>query len=116
MALINPTTKEIHCKLVYYGPTFAGKTSNLHYIHHSLSPDMRSDVFAIPTETERTIFFDCVHPNYKMVYNYTLRIHLYTIPGNVLYRKSKYKVLTGADGVVFVATSEPNFFKENKRE
>jgi len=106
MALINVATKEIHCKLVYYGPGLSGKTTNLKYIYSTVPGQARGDLLSIDTETERTLFFDFLPLDLGTVRGFKTRIHLYTVPGQVFYDASRKLILRGVDGVVFVADSQ----------
>src|SRR5438309_1265601 len=113
MALINVATKEIHCKLVYYGPGLSGKTTNLKYIYSTVPGQARGDLLSIDTETERTLFFDFLPLDLGRVHGFQVRFHLYTVPGQVLYERTRIAVLSGADGIVFVADSAPEKLEEN---
>lgn len=115
MALINVATREIHCKLVYYGPGLSGKTTNLKYIYSTVPTQARGDLLSIDTETERTLFFDFLPLDLGRVHGYQTRFHLYTVPGQVLYERTRVAVLNGADGVVFVADSQRSKLAENVR-
>jgi signal recognition particle receptor subunit beta len=115
MALINVATKEIHCKLVYYGPGLSGKTTNLKYIYSTVPGQARGDLLSIDTETERTLFFDFLPLDLGKVHGYQVRFHLYTVPGQVLYERTRVAGLNGADGVVFTADSERSKLGENVR-
>lgn len=113
MALINVATREIHCKIVYYGPGMCGKTTNLQYIHNQVPQEVRGDLLSIATETERTLFFDFLPLDLGKVRGFQTRFHLYTVPGQVLYERTRVAVLSGADGVVFVADSYRSKLQEN---
>ncbi|MCU0494771.1 MAG: GTPase domain-containing protein [Chloroflexaceae bacterium] len=113
MALINVAAREIHCKIVYYGPGMCGKTTNLQYIHNSVPKDVKGDLLSIATETERTLFFDFLPLDLGKVRGFQTRFHLYTVPGQVLYERTRVAVLNGADGVVFVADSNKSKMQEN---
>src|SRR6476620_10430219 len=115
MALINVATREIHCKIVYYGPGLSGKTTNLKYIHGTVPSQARGDLLSIDTETERTLFFDFLPLDLGRVHGYQTRFHLYTVPGQVLYERTRVAVLNGSDGVVFVADSQKSKLAENVR-
>jgi len=115
MALINVATKEIHCKLVYYGPGLSGKTTNLKYIYSTVPGQARGDLLSIDTETERTLFFDFLPLDLGRVHGYQVRFHLYTVPGQVLYERTRVAVLNGADGVVFTADSQRSKLGEDVR-
>jgi signal recognition particle receptor subunit beta len=113
MALINHETRTIHCKIVYYGPGMAGKTSNLQYIHHATEPGRRGELLSIATETERKIFFEFTPDDDPTKAGHKIRFHLYTTPGSVLHPETKVAVLNKADGVVFVADSQRDKLEEN---
>jgi mutual gliding-motility protein MglA len=113
MALINVAAREIHCKVVYYGPGMSGKTSNLQYIHGQVPKDTKGELLSIATETERTLFFDFLPLDLGKVRGFQTRFHLYTVPGQVLYERTRVAVLNGADGVVFVADSQKHKMREN---
>ncbi len=113
MALINVAAREIHCKIVYYGPGMSGKTSNLQYIHGQVPQATKGDLLSIATETERTLFFDFLPLDLGKVRGFQTRFHLYTVPGQVLYERTRVAVLSGADGVVFVADSQRSKLEED---
>jgi mutual gliding-motility protein MglA len=113
MALINVAAREIHCKIVYYGPGMCGKTTNLQYIHGQVPRDAKGDLLSIATETERTLFFDFLPLDLGKVRGFQTRFHLYTVPGQVLYERTRVAVLNGADGVVFTADSQRDKLEEN---
>lgn len=113
MALINVAAREIHCKIVYYGPGMCGKTTNLQYIHGQVPQATKGDLLSIATETERTLFFDFLPLDLGKVRGFQTRFHLYTVPGQVLYERTRVAVLNGSDGVVFVADSQRNKLEEN---
>jgi hypothetical protein len=113
MALINVAAREIHCKIVYYGPGMCGKTTNLQYIHAQVPRDAKGDLLSIATETERTLFFDFLPLDLGKVRGFQTRFHLYTVPGQVLYERTRVAVLNGSDGVVFVADSQKDKLEEN---
>jgi len=115
MAQINVAAREIHCKVVYYGPGMCGKTSNLQYIHSTVPRDTKGELLSIATETERTLFFDFLPLDLGKVRGFATRFHLYTVPGQVLYERTRVAVLNGADGVVFVADSDKKKLEENIR-
>src|SRR5436309_15867435 len=105
MSLINHRTREIHVKIVYYGPGLGGKTTNVRMLHDRLPADRRGRLVTIATEQERTLFFDFMPVELGLVNGFTTRFHLYTVPGQIFYRLSRRAVLQGVDGVVFVADS-----------
>ena len=113
MALINVASREIHCKIVYYGTGYCGKTTNLQYIHRHAPQQARGDLLSIATENERTLFFDFLPLDLGTVHGYHVRFHLYTVPGQVLYERTRVAVLNGVDGIVFVVDSTPEKLEEN---
>jgi signal recognition particle receptor subunit beta len=113
MALINYSTKEINCKLVYYGTGMGGKTTNLIYIHKQLNPNTRGEMVSIATENERTLFFDFLPLDLGTVSGFNTKFSLYTVPGQVEYNASRKLILNGVDGIVFVADSAPDKLAEN---
>jgi len=113
MALINVAAREIHGKIVYYGPGLCGKTTNLQYIHKRIPQESKGNLLSIATETERTLFFDFLPLDLGKIHGFTIRFHLYTVPGQVLYERTRVAVLNGADGVVFVADSSRERLKDN---
>lgn len=113
MALINVASREIHCKIVYYGTGYCGKTTNLQYIHTHAPQQAHGDLLSIATESERTLFFDFLPLDLGAVHGFRVRFHLYTVPGQVLYERTRIAVLNGVDGIVFVADSAPDKLEEN---
>ena len=113
MTFINYGSKEINCKIVYYGPGLGGKTSNLDYVYQQTSPDARGKMISLATEAERTLFFDFLPLELGKIRGFTIRLHLYTVPGQVFYEASRRLILRGADGVVFVADSQEERFDAN---
>ena len=105
MALINHRAREIHFKVVYYGPGLCGKTTNLKFLHEKLPPERRGKLISISTDHERTLFFDFLPIDLGQIQGMTTRFHLYTVPGQVYYQRSRRAVLQGLDAVVFVADS-----------
>jgi len=105
MALINLSKKEIHCKIVYYGPGRCGKTTNLLYIYNAMNNQARSKMLTIETKGERTLFFDLLPLNLGKINGFNIRIQLYTVPGQIIYKATRKLVLKGVDGMVFVADS-----------
>jgi mutual gliding-motility protein MglA len=106
MSMINYASREINCKIVYYGPGLCGKTTNLEYIYSKVSPDTRGKLISLATETERTLFFDFLPVDLGSIRGFKTRFHLYTVPGQVYYNASRKLILKGVDGVVFVADSQ----------
>jgi signal recognition particle receptor subunit beta len=106
MTFINYASREINCKIVYYGPGLCGKTTNLQYIFDSTSPQSKGKLISLATETDRTLFFDFMPLELGTVRGFKTRFHLYTVPGQVFYDASRKLILKGVDGVVFVADSQ----------
>src|SRR5437667_4160442 len=106
MSMINYTSKEINCKIVYYGPGLGGKTTNLEIVYGKVTPDTRGKLISLATETERTLFFDFLPVDLGQIRGFKTRFHLYTVPGQVYYDASRKLILKGVDGVVFVADSQ----------
>src|SRR5579883_3015799 len=113
MALINVASHEIHCKIVYYGTGFCGKTTNLQYIHSHAPRQSHGELLTIATESERTLFFDFLPLDLGTVNDFRVRFHLYTVPGQILYERTRLAVLNGVDGIVFVVDSQPEKLEEN---
>jgi signal recognition particle receptor subunit beta len=106
MSMINYASREINCKLVYYGPGLGGKTTNLEHVYSKVSPDTRGKMVSLATETERTLFFDFLPVDLGTIRGFKTRFHLYTVPGQVYYNASRKLILKGVDGIVFVADSQ----------
>ncbi|HEU5359446.1 MAG TPA: GTPase domain-containing protein [Gemmatimonadales bacterium] len=106
MSMINYASREINCKLVYYGPGLGGKTTNLEHVYGKVSPNARGKMISLATETERTLFFDFLPVDLGTIRGFKTRFHLYTVPGQVYYNASRKLILKGVDGVVFVADSQ----------
>lgn len=106
MTFINYASREINCKIVYYGPGLCGKTTNLQYIYDSTAPQAKGKLISLATETDRTLFFDFMPLELGTVRGFKTRFHLYTVPGQVYYDASRKLILKGVDGVVFVADSQ----------
>jgi hypothetical protein len=106
MTFINYASREINCKIVYYGPGLCGKTTNLQYIYDTTAPQSKGKLISLATETERTLFFDFMPLELGTVRGFKTRFHLYTVPGQVFYDASRKLILKGVDGVVFVADSQ----------
>ncbi len=113
MALINYANKEINAKIVYYGPGLSGKTTNIQYIFQRLKPEHRGKLITLPTQTDRTLFFDFLPVEIPDVKGFTTRFHLYTVPGQVFYNATRKMVLKGVDGIVFVADSQKEKLSDN---
>ncbi len=113
MSLVNFTTREITCKIVYYGPGRSGKTTNLQYVYSQVPADRRGRMVSLATQTDRTLFFDFLPLDLGTISGFTTRFQLYTVPGQVYYNATRKLVLQGADGVVFVADSQVRQLDEN---
>ncbi len=113
MSLVNFTTREITCKIVYYGPGRSGKTTNLHYIYGRVPDSRRGRMVSLATQTDRTLFFDFLPIDLGQISGFTTRFQLYTVPGQVYYNATRRLVLQGADGVVFVGDSQARQLDEN---
>jgi len=107
MTFINYASREINCKLVYYGPGLCGKTTNIQYIYEKTVPASKGKLISLATETDRTLFFDFLPLNLGTIRGFKVRFHLYTVPGQVFYDASRKLILKGVDGMVFVADSQP---------
>ncbi|HJQ25327.1 MAG TPA: GTPase domain-containing protein [Blastocatellia bacterium] len=106
MTFINYASREINCKIVYYGPGLGGKTTNLQFIYDSTAQQAKGKLISLATETDRTLFFDFLPLDLGTVRGFKTRFHLYTVPGQVFYDASRKLILKGVDGVVFVADSQ----------
>jgi signal recognition particle receptor subunit beta len=106
MTFINYASREINCKIVYYGPGLCGKTTNLQYIYDKTNPGAKGKLISLATETDRTLFFDFLPLELGTVRGFKTRFHLYTVPGQVFYDASRKLILKGVDGVIFVADSQ----------
>src|SRR5690348_700160 len=113
MALINVASREIECKIVYYGVGFGGKTTNLQYIQQRAPSNVRGKLLTVATEQERTLFFDFLPLDLGSIHGFHVRFQLYTVPGQVLYERTRIAVLNGVDGVVQVVDSAPEKLEEN---
>lgn len=107
MPFINRAAREIHCKLVYYGPGLGGKTTNVQYIHDRSRRERTGKLVSLTTDSERTLFFDFLPVWLGQVRGYRVRIHLYTVPGQIFLKAARALILRGLDGIVFVADSQP---------
>ena len=113
MSFINYSSREINCKIVYYGPGLCGKTTNLQYIYNKTNPEAKGKMISLATETERTLFFDFLPLELGKIGEYKVRFHLYTVPGQVFYDASRKLILKGVDGVVFVGDSQVERMEAN---
>ena len=113
MAQVSVSDKQISVKIVYYGPGLSGKTTNLLYIHQRVASKNTTEMVSIATEGDRTLYFDFLPLKTNIVPNFTTKIQLYTVPGQVQYNATRRLVLQGADGIVFVADSQWSRQKDN---
>jgi signal recognition particle receptor subunit beta len=114
MSMINYASREINCKIVYYGSGLGGKTTNLEHIYGKVQPDTRGKLISLATETERTLFFDFLPVDLGTIRGFKTRFHLYTVPGQVYYNASRKLILKGVDGIVFVADSQTERMEANQ--
>jgi len=114
MATVKRDTREVLFKIVYCGPPSGGKTTNLYYIHRRLDPRWRGDLVSVATERNRTLMFDFLPVAAAEIGGYRVRFQLYTVPGQEVMREARRSVLAGADGVVFVADSDPARSEANR--
>ena len=113
MSMINYASREINCKIVYYGPGLGGKTTNVEYIHEKVAPEARGKLISLATESERTLFFDFLPVDLGTIRGFKTRFHLYTVPGQIYYNASRKLILKGVDGVAFVADSQLDRYDAN---
>ncbi len=113
MSMINYASREINCKIVYYGPGLGGKTTNLEFIYGKVKPDTRGKLISLATETERTLFFDFLPVDLGTIRGFKTRFHLYTVPGQVYYNASRKLILKNVDGIVFVGDSQLDRMEAN---
>ncbi len=114
MSMINYASREINCKIVYYGPGLGGKTTNLEHVYGQVEPDTRGKLISLATETERTLFFDFLPVDLGTIRGFKTRFHLYTVPGQVYYNASRKLILKGVDGIVFVGDSQMERLEANQ--
>lgn len=113
MSFVNYHTKEINCKIVYYGPGLGGKTTNIQYVYQKTASNNKGDMVTLNTENERTLFFDFLPLDLGSIRGFKTRFHLYTVPGQVFYEASRKLILRGVDGIVFVADSQVDKMEAN---
>lgn len=106
MSFINFASREINCKIVYYGAGLGGKTTNLQWIFERTAARSGGKMLSLATETDRTLFFDFLPLEIGTLRGFRTRFHLYTVPGQIFYEASRKLILRGVDGVVFVADSQ----------
>ncbi len=113
MVSINYSSREVSCKIVYYGPGLSGKTTNLQYVHAKVPKKTRGDLISLATDADRTLYFDFLPINIGAVNGFATKFQLYTVPGQVFYNATRKLVLRGVDGLVFVADSQRSKRDEN---
>lgn len=113
MSFVNYHTKEINCKIVYYGPGLGGKTTNIQYVYQRTASGSKGQMITLNTENERTLFFDFLPLDLGNIRGFKTRFHLYTVPGQVFYEASRKLILRGVDGIVFVADSQVERMEAN---
>ncbi|MGH9455359.1 MAG: GTP-binding protein [Terriglobia bacterium] len=113
MSFINPISREINCKIVYYGCGLGGKTTNLQWIYKNTAGQSAEPMISLTTEEDRTLFFDFVPLEIGKIRGYHLRFHLYTVCGQVRYEPTRKLVLRGVDGLIFVADSQAGRMDDN---
>lgn len=113
MSFVNYHSKEVNCKIVYYGPGLGGKTTNIQYVYKKTSGDTKGQMVSLNTDNERTIFFDFLPLDLGEIRGFKTRFHLYTVPGQVFYESSRKLILRGVDGVIFVADSQVERMEDN---
>lgn len=110
---INYGLGQIDLKIVYYGPGFSGKTTNLEWAHSHIDPSLRSDILNLKTKEDRTIFFDFMQFEVGKIKGLTPKFNLYTVPGQDMYTVSRKIILNGVDGIIYVADSSPDRMRDN---
>ena len=113
MPLVNYAARELTCKVVYYGPGRSGKTTNLQYIFDRVPSVRRGEMVSLATQGDRTLFFDFLPLDLGTIAGFSVRLQLYTVPGQSYYRATRRLVLQGADGVIFVADSQTRRMDDN---
>jgi len=113
MVVINYSTREVSCKIVFYGPGLSGKTTNLQYIHSKVPGKTKGDLISLATDADRTLYFDFLPINIGDINGFTTKFQIYTVPGQVFYNATRKLVLRGVDGIIFVADSQRAKADEN---
>ena len=113
MSMINYASREINCKIVYYGAGLGGKTTNLQFVFDKTGDKQKGKMISLATETERTLFFDFLPLALGEIRGFKTRFHLYTVPGQVFYDASRKLILKGVDGVVYVGDSQMERMEAN---
>src|SRR6187402_2361536 len=106
MPVVNPLAREVVFKVVYYGPGLGGKTTSLQYVHATARPEHRGKMVSLATPVDRTLYFDFLPVRVPGVRGSSVRLQLFTVPGQVYYNATRKLVLTGADGLVLVFDSQ----------
>ena len=114
MSFINYYKKEINCKIIYFGTSMGGKTTNVQYIYQKTSPDLKNELTSLNMETEKTLFFDFLPLELPEVQGFKVKFHLYTVPGQTFYEASRKLILRGVDGIIFVADSQLDHLELNQ--
>jgi len=112
---LNRQKRELAIKIVYYGPGMSGKTTNIEQLYNKIAPDKRSSLTSLKTREDRTLFFDFFSLKMGRIKGFIPKINLYTVPGQVIYESNRRLVLTGADGIVFVADARQSELARNIR-
>jgi len=113
MSFVNYHTKEVNCKIVYYGPGLGGKTTNIQHVYQKTCSEVKGKLVTLNTQNERTLFFDFLPLDLGEIRGFKTRIHLYTVPGQVFYEASRKLILRGVDGIVFVVDSQLERIDDN---
>ena len=113
MAFINEQSKEVNCKVVYFGPPMCGKSTSLRYIFKNIKDEKRGELVSLSTNTDRTLYFDFVPLTLGTFKKFQVRLHLYTVPGDVAYEAARKIISKGVDGVVFLADSQLEQLESN---
>jgi len=106
MVQINMATKEITMKVVYYGPALSGKTTNLQQLHLLMNPQSRSEMVTLDTRDDRTLYFDFLPIEFEAAGGFSVKMKVFTVPGQVMHKSTRKVVLAGADAICFVADSQ----------
>ena len=113
MSFVNYHTKEVNCKIVYYGPGLGGTTTNIQHVYQKTVGKSKGDIISLNPENERTLFFDFLPLDLGEIRGFKTRFHLYTVPGQVFYEASRKLILRGVDGIIFVADSQVEKMESN---
>jgi signal recognition particle receptor subunit beta len=114
MSMINYASREINCKIVYYGPGLGGKTTTLEHIHATAKPEHRGKLVSLATPVDRTLYFDFLPVEFGTQNGFSVKLKLFTVPGQVMHRSTRKVVLAGADGVAFIADSQRSSASANQ--